>query len=192
MRSPWYIGFSVALASPAFAAPAASPTSAPRPEVNCPLPTAKEHPSNRDVTPKRCVQTSYSFAGCTDDYPREARECLHNSCEFGDTLSASSRNTVCTREAEMMIDGIGGPKRATEGLAQLEKSCRDELVIACVDMGLRVADSDAKRAMAYYHRACEVPAKDHRPGTCLDLRRKLKLPAEPKNDTGGTTAPKTK
>jgi hypothetical protein len=161
----------------AFADPAAKLAPPAKSEARCPLPAAKAHPSDPHVTPQRCVKTMYSYAGCTEDYPREARACLHDTCHAGDTFDASIRNTLCTHEADLMLDGIGGPRLEKDGLAQLDKNCTSELVIACAHLGLRLASPDPKRATIYYHRACDDTAKAPG-GNCHELRVKLKL-AEP-------------
>lgn len=168
MRRVAIVGFSVLLRASAFAEPT-SPS--------CPLPAPAAHPDDAHVTPDRCVKTMYSYTGCTETFPREARACLHASCR-ADGLDASVRNTLCTHEADLMLDGVGGAKLEKDGLAQLEKNCTGELVIACAHLGLRLAASDPKRATSYYHRACDDAAKAPS-GNCRELRNKLKL-AEPK------------
>jgi hypothetical protein len=163
-------------------APAQKDAPAPRAEPQrdsdrdqpCPLPPSRAHPQDPNITPDRCVHTSYSYAGCTDVYPREARECLRRSCASL-RPSPALHNIYCYREAEMMLDGTGGAKQEAEGLQRLEALCADEYPTPCAILAEHVLDRDRERGLRLFHRGCDN--YDKSPAwTCEELRRKLGIP----------------
>ncbi|MDQ3365819.1 MAG: hypothetical protein M3680_10370 [Myxococcota bacterium] len=138
-----------------------------------PEPRAAEDPL---ITPERCVQTAYSFAGCAATYPVEARTCLRHRCEHGGDRR-SIRDTICLHHGETLIDGIGGPVERAAGLAIIERLCRGDDPVSCARLAELVVDFDRERAVALFHRGCDD--EERAPvGQCELLRRRLGIAAD--------------
>jgi hypothetical protein len=139
------------------------PRSRPRPRQR--PPRARRPPSTPTVTLDRCRQTGWSYAGCTAAFPDQGLQWVRWACLHDDTPYA--RSVLCTRLAEYLYLGIGGPADPALASAMFDWQCQTNQAAYrhnCYAAAEILMFADPTRAREFIRRGCD--SADQSPSGC--------------------------
>lgn len=116
-------------------------------------------PDDADITIDRCKLTGWSYRGCGEVFPRQGREWVRWDCLHGEP--PHYRASLCSRLAEYLYDGIGGPRDPALAVALFDRQCNapDEYRMSCYYAAETLMFDDPTRALIYARRGCDSPRK---------------------------------
>ncbi|MEZ4449050.1 MAG: hypothetical protein R3B09_06160 [Nannocystaceae bacterium] len=121
-----------------------------------------------DTTVERCKKTGWSYFQCAKVYPRQGLAWVRWECAHAE--AAPTRSVLCTRLAEYLYQGVGGPREPEVALALFERQCRDVEVrhfSNCYNAAEALMFDEPERALAYARKGCASP--DESPIGCRAL-----------------------
>ncbi len=135
-----------------------------------------------NVKVPRCMKTGWSYRDCDRVYPKQGRVWVRWECAHGE--NATSRSILCTRLAEYLLRGVGGPPNPQFARALFERQCHPDdpqFHHNCHVAARSLMFDDPTLALTYARRACD--ASDKSPIGCRTLLPTLEGGLSPRSLT---------
>lgn len=134
------------------------------------------------VTLDRCRLTGWSYTGCQQSFPTQGLQWARWACLHDDTPHA--RSVLCTRLAEYLYLGIGGPADPAIASAMFDWQCQTHQAAYrhnCYAAAELLMFAEPTRAREFLRRGCDSP--DDSPIGCRSLLPRLEAGIEPRELT---------
>ncbi|NVB39445.1 hypothetical protein G6O69_16505 [Pseudenhygromyxa sp. WMMC2535] len=125
-----------------------------------------------DTDISRCQKTGWSYFECAQVFPDQGREWVRWECAHGDP--PQHRAILCSRLAEYLHQGIGGPRQPELASALFDRQCQpDEANYygSCFVAARVLMFDDPDRALEFARRGCSSETES--PGGCSSLLPRL-------------------
>jgi len=116
----------------------------------------------------RCVKTGWSYYQCDRVYPKQGRVWVRWECAHGD--DPTTRSILCTRLAEYLLRGVGGPTDPVMARALLDRQCQPDdpqFRHNCHVAARSLMFEDPALALTYARKSCD--SHDDSPIGCRTL-----------------------
>lgn len=134
------------------------------------------------VTLDRCRLTGWSYAGCQQSFPAQGLQWARWACLHDDTPHA--RSVLCSRLAEYLYLGIGGPADPALASAMFDRQCQTKQPAYrhnCYAAAELLMFAEPTRAREFLRRGCDSP--DESPIGCRSLLPRLEAGLTPRELT---------
>lgn len=130
-------------------------------------------PTDAAMDLPRCQMTAWSYSGCAAVYPEQGLQWVRYLCA---TADETRRAVACTRLAEYLYRGVGGPRRKELATQLLQAQCdkTPEYRYVCFSAAEVLRFDHPRLALSMARRGCDSPSLS--PGGCEELLPILESP----------------